>query len=59
MWDLRNMGFVQQKRESSLKYQTRYHAILHYTTNAPTMFRCLRCFPNKSGYVLSSIEVNL
>jgi len=40
VWDLRNMGFVQQKRESSLKYQT----------------RCLRCFPNKSGYVLSSIE---
>jgi len=40
VWDLRNMGYVQQKRESSLKYQT----------------RCLRCFPNKSGYVLSSIE---
>ena len=34
------MGFVQQKRESSLKYQT----------------RCLSCFPNKQGYVLSSIE---
>jgi cell cycle arrest protein BUB3 len=27
-------------RESSLKYQT----------------RCIRCFPNKQGYVLSSIE---
>jgi len=40
VWDLRNMGMVQQKRESSLKYQT----------------RCLRCFPNKSGYVVSSIE---
>ena len=40
VWDLRNMGFVQQKRESSLKYQT----------------RCLSCFPNKQGYVLSSIE---
>merc|ERR1711953_515985 len=35
-----NMGMVQQKRESSLKYQT----------------RCLRCFPNKSGYVVSSME---
>merc|ERR1711971_1397805 len=40
VWDMRNMGFVQQKRESSLKYQT----------------RCLSCFPNKQGYVLSSIE---
>ncbi len=40
VWDLRNMGFVQQKRESSLKFQT----------------RCLSCFPNKQGYVLSSIE---
>ena len=40
VWDLRNMAFVQQRRESSLKYQT----------------RCIRCFPNKQGYVLSSIE---
>lgn len=40
VWDLRNMNYVQQKRESSLKYQT----------------RCIRCFPNKQGYVLSSIE---
>lgn len=40
VWDLRNMAYVQQKRESSLKYQT----------------RCLACFPNKQGYVLSSIE---
>ena len=40
VWDLRNMGYVQQRRESSLKYQT----------------RCIRCFPNKDGYVLSSIE---
>ncbi|KAJ8317309.1 LOW QUALITY PROTEIN: hypothetical protein KUTeg_005213 [Tegillarca granosa] len=40
VWDLRNMGYVQQRRESSLKYQT----------------RCIRCFPNKVGYVLSSIE---
>lgn len=40
VWDLRNMGYVQQRRESSLKYQT----------------RCIRSFPNKTGYVLSSIE---
>jgi len=40
VWDLRNMGYVQQKRESSLKFQT----------------RCLSCFPNKQGFVLSSIE---
>ncbi|KAK6185395.1 hypothetical protein SNE40_007640 [Patella caerulea] len=40
VWDLRNMGYVQQRKESSLKYQT----------------RCIRCFPNKQGYVLSSVE---
>ena len=40
VWDLRNMSYVQQRRESSLKYQT----------------RCIRCFPNRQGYVLSSIE---
>jgi cell cycle arrest protein BUB3 len=40
VWDLRNMSYVQQRRESSLKYQT----------------RCIRTFPNKQGYVLSSIE---
>jgi len=40
VWDLRNMSCPQQKRESSLKYQT----------------RCITCFPNKTGYVLSSIE---
>ncbi|XP_002738187.1 mitotic checkpoint protein BUB3-like [Saccoglossus kowalevskii] len=40
VWDLRNMGYVQQRRDSSLKYQT----------------RCIRSFPNKQGYVLSSIE---
>jgi len=40
VWDLRNMRAAEQKRESSLKFQT----------------RCLSCFPNKSGYVLSSIE---
>ena len=34
------MGVVQQKRESNLKYQTRNVA----------------CFPDKRGYVLSSIE---
>ena len=31
---------MQQKRESSLKFQTRF----------------LECFPNRQGYVLSSIE---
>ncbi|KAK9502844.1 hypothetical protein O3M35_011539 [Rhynocoris fuscipes] len=40
IWDLRNMGYIDQRRESSLKYQT----------------RCIRSFPNKQGYVLSSIE---
>lgn len=40
VWDLRNMSYVQQRRESTLKYQT----------------RCIRCFPNGQGYVLSSIE---
>ena len=43
VWDLRNTGFVQQRRESSLKYQT----------------RCIRAFPDKQGYVLSSIEGNV
>ncbi|PSN38337.1 Mitotic checkpoint protein BUB3 [Blattella germanica] len=36
VWDLRNMGYVHQRRESSLKYQT----------------RCIRCFPNKQGHGL-------
>lgn len=40
VWDMRNMSYVQQRRESSLKYQT----------------RCIRTFPNRQGYVLSSIE---
>lgn len=40
VWDLRNMGYPEQRRESSLKYQT----------------RCIRCFPNHQGYALSSIE---
>lgn len=40
IWDLRNMSCVQQRRESSLKYQT----------------RMIKCFPNKQGYALSSIE---
>lgn len=40
VWDLRNMSSAIQKRESSLKYQT----------------RCIKCFPSRQGYVLSSIE---
>lgn len=40
VWDLRNMSTALQKRESSLKYQT----------------RCIKCFPSRTGYVLSSIE---
>ncbi|ESO09203.1 hypothetical protein HELRODRAFT_156412 [Helobdella robusta] len=40
IWDLRNTGYVEQKRESSLRYQT----------------RCIKAFPNKQGYVLSCIE---
>lgn len=42
IWDLRSMssGTPIENRESNLKYQT----------------RCIRCFPNKQGYVLSSIE---
>ena len=31
VWDLRHVGRILQRRESSLKYQT----------------RCIRCFPNK------------
>ncbi|GAB0094848.1 BUB3 [Sergentomyia squamirostris] len=40
IWDLRNMGQFQMKRESSLKYQT----------------RAIKIFPSKEGYVMSSIE---
>lgn len=40
VWNLQNMSYAEQRRESSLKYQT----------------RCIRCFPNKQGYALSSIE---
>lgn len=40
VWDLKNMQFAEQRRASSLKYQT----------------RCIRSFPNKQGFVLSSIE---
>lgn len=40
VWDLRNMTYASQRRESNLKYQT----------------RAIRCFPNKQGFVLSSIE---
>lgn len=40
IWNLGNMSVGPEVRESSLKYQT----------------RAIRCFPNKQGYVLSSIE---
>lgn len=40
IWDIRNMSQYLQRKESSLKYQT----------------RTIRCFPNKEGYVMSSIE---
>ena len=40
VWDLKNMQFAEQRRASSLKFQT----------------RCLRCFPNRQGFVLSSVE---
>lgn len=40
IWDLRNMKQCLMRRESSLKYQT----------------RAIRIFPNKEGYVMSSIE---
>ena len=33
VWDLRNMQFAEQRRQSSLKYQT----------------RCIQCFPNRQG----------
>lgn len=40
IWDLRNLKNYVMRRESSLKYQT----------------RAIRIFPNKDGYVMSSIE---
>ena len=40
IFDARNLSTPLQHRESSLKHQT----------------RCLRCFPDASGYALSSIE---
>uniref|UniRef100_A0A915IN90 Mitotic checkpoint protein BUB3 n=1 Tax=Romanomermis culicivorax TaxID=13658 RepID=A0A915IN90_ROMCU len=40
IWNLRNMAAPEQKRDSSLKYQT----------------RCIRAFPNKQAFVLASIE---
>lgn len=40
IWDLRNLKNYLMRRESSLKYQT----------------RAIRIFPNKDGYVMSSIE---
>ena len=40
IWDLRKMSEPEQRRESSLKYQT----------------RAVRVFPDKTGYALSSTE---
>lgn len=40
VYDMRNMSCPEQRRESSLKYQT----------------RCVRCYPNGTGYALSSVE---
>jgi len=40
IWDLRNMNAPEQRRESSLKFQTRY----------------IQTLPNGTGYVVSSIE---
>jgi len=40
VYDYRNLSQPEQKRESALKFQT----------------RSLRCFPNGSGYAMSSIE---
>jgi len=40
IWDLRRTTEPEQRRESSLKYQT----------------RCIKAFPDGSGYALSSIE---
>ncbi|THF94318.1 hypothetical protein TEA_004370 [Camellia sinensis var. sinensis] len=40
VYDLRNMSQPEQRKESSLKYQT----------------RCVRCYPNGTGYALSSVE---
>eukprot|EP01122_Echinamoeba_exundans_P013320 TRINITY_DN5799_c0_g1_i1.p1 TRINITY_DN5799_c0_g1~~TRINITY_DN5799_c0_g1_i1.p1 ORF type:complete len:331 (+),score=67.71 TRINITY_DN5799_c0_g1_i1:44-1036(+) len=40
IWDLRRMKEPEQRRESSLKYQT----------------RCLRAYPDGSGFAVSSIE---
>ena len=40
VFDYRNLSAPEQKRESALKFQT----------------RCLRCFPNGTGYAMSSIE---
>lgn len=40
VWDLKNMSFAQQRRESNLKYQT----------------RCIRLFSSRDGFVCGSIE---
>lgn len=43
VWDLRNMGYVQQRRESSLKFQT----------------RCIRAFPNKQVCPRKNLRLGL
>ncbi|CAI7849553.1 unnamed protein product [Closterium sp. NIES-54] len=40
IYDLRNMSQPEQRRESSLKFQT----------------RCVRCYPTGTGYALASVE---
>eukprot|EP00761_Pharyngomonas_kirbyi_P014541 gb/GECH01014571.1/.p1 GENE.gb/GECH01014571.1/~~gb/GECH01014571.1/.p1 ORF type:complete len:327 (+),score=84.47 gb/GECH01014571.1/:1-981(+) len=40
IYDMRNLSQPMQTRESSLRYQT----------------RCIRCFPDGTGYALSSVE---
>ncbi|CAI9281509.1 unnamed protein product [Lactuca saligna] len=40
VYDLRNISQLEQRRESSLKYQT----------------RCVQCYPNGTRYALSSVE---
>jgi cell cycle arrest protein BUB3 len=43
VWDLRRMAEPEQRRESSLKYQT----------------RCVKAFPDGTGFALSSIEARV
>lgn len=64
VWDMRNMSYVQQKRDSSLKFQTRCigkqcSGFLQHFLQGNTDYSCRSfpgCFPNKQGYVLGSIE---